>query len=347
MSESGRRVKEALEAMASTDAQRGFVASLTDDMFPLQINQAAAGYFTDQEIIQANEFANPTISASPDSGEATATYVDPVTGQTFTVDPVTGEPVLGPIGGFGEQNILVGDDFTVSRVTHPPLPEGQVGPPLGVQEDVEPRYQEGDQFQEFTGLSTEQIALIQNQMVDSGVAQSSEFRLGVWDATSAEHMRGVMGFANLQGMDWIEALQLLEDTPLPAQAKDEFERQPFRRPNRAETEQSISDTFEAQLRRKPTRAELADLVDVWEDRVRFSFEVSEDERQRLDQVDRKRAEGDDRLVPGAGQSLDTPESPQSAFNRIFEEKYGGTIERNEDRDRARTRGLSFLGRDLP
>jgi len=45
--------------------------------------------------------------------------------------------------------------------------------------------------------------------------------------------------------------------------------------------------------------------------------------------------------------LDTPESPQSAFNRIFEEKYGGTIERNEDRDRARTRGLSFLGRDLP
>jgi len=220
-------------------------------------------------------------------------------------------------------------------------------------------YKDGDEIEKGLALSPRTRAWLQGRFVEGGLLPESYPTSGDWDEASQAALRTTMGRVNRslayaatsgnpsQFNNYFQTLDAYErEHAAGVEAATQFERLPFRRPNRAETERTISDNFESQLRRKPTRAELEDLSDVWDERVRLSFEKSEDTRFFRDLAEKARASGEE-LVPGALEPLDTPESPQSAFNRIFEEKYGGTIERNEDRDRARTRGLSFLGRDLP
>ena len=257
------------------------------------------------------------------------------------------QPDQTTIGLPGVREFLgVPNDFQAVKIFDPQQ-FGQEGPPSTT--IIPPEYKPGDEIRAFTGLSVEQIALIQDRMVEAGVLNANSIRAGIWDQeVSAPAMAAIMGQANFDGLTWSAELNNLRDKPLPENALDQFQRQPFTRPNRTEIESDISKSFQQEMFRKPTKAELDDLADMWQNRLRLSHEASQDDRFYEDLAERKRAEGDE-LVAGAGQRLEEIESPESAFNRHFEAKFGDSIRDigQREKDIAQGRGLSdqlrFLG----
>lgn len=265
-------------------------------------------------------------------------------------------PPQGTIFPLGAPRLFLGvhNDFQAVTIFDPQT-FGLPGPPSST--FITPRYAPGNEVDFFTGLSVEQIALIQDRMIEAGVLDANSIRAGIWDINvDAVAMAGIMGQANFDGITFSEEIDRLRDTPLPE--LEELKRQPFVRPNRAEAEFNISKEFEARLHRKPTKAELDDLADFQEMRLRMSHEAAQDERllvdgedadgNRVRQLDarfgseqldiRERARGVD--ITEVEEEL--LESPQSAFGRFFDSRFGATISRNiqGDKDLRQARGLS-------
>lgn len=114
----------------------------------------------------------------------------------------------GPIG--------VPDDYVATRprVSH----IGDVGSAdaaaaqAGVQRETPPQYYDGDEFAPGQ-QSPDEIAQLQRTMASIGLlSPNTRFRLGVWDESSQKAYRGLLAYANQQGLDFRVAMMNLMST---------------------------------------------------------------------------------------------------------------------------------------
>ena len=88
-----------------------------------------------------------------------------------------------------------------------------VGVPVPGTVEAPPRYYSGHEFAPAT-FGPERIVQLQRALASAGlIGPKTEFRLGVWDATSASAYRRLLEFANTYGYDQGQALEVYAQAP--------------------------------------------------------------------------------------------------------------------------------------
>lgn len=140
----------------------------------------------------------------------------------------TGELTLPPFPTGGATTstaigIPAGFEPPVRQVPGAPTPSGQhliPGPvtPYGTTPHGS-TYNEGDQWKP-QNLPPADVWALQQQLIEAGVLTRSNVRPGVWDATSANAYKTVLGFANATGMTSSDALRTLVSNPQLQASRD-------------------------------------------------------------------------------------------------------------------------------
>lgn len=79
---------------------------------------------------------------------------------------------------------------------------------------VLPKYMDGSEQQIIASLPPEVIAQLQQQMATAGlIGPDTKFRVGLADSATTNAFATVLGYANVNGLDWKSALARLVNTP--------------------------------------------------------------------------------------------------------------------------------------
>lgn len=196
-----------------------------------------------------------------------------------------------------------------------------VGEPWSPNMEPENVYYEGDEVALFAGATYEDKYRMQRALVEAGLL-TTEFRPGLWDASTQQAMNQALGYANQMGLPWEQAVaRLASSTAVAPQPKPLV-------PNTRELSEIVKDTFMAIVKREPSKAEIAELAGD----LRGQYEGA--------------LSGGDEFVPAAaGLGADLPEydipvSPldedddvegdvAEAFNRLVQNRYSSEIAGSE------------------
>jgi len=141
-------------------------------------------------------------------------------------------------------------------------PAGQGGIPTG----VKPQYRQGSEQTIVAGMAPEAVFQLKQQLVDSGLASKNIMLSGgFWDSGSANAMQDILGYANVHGMAWQDALDQLaaESTTHPA-PKDLLPPQVLSTKSPIDLRQTADTVAQATIGRKLTAAEQARFVTAWQ-----------------------------------------------------------------------------------
>lgn len=150
------------------------------------------------------------------------------TGPTEGTGTITFPPI--PQGGGGTTTAIgVPQGYEAPTRIQPaaPTPFGQHLPggpltPYGTRPHGS-TYNEGDQWKP-QNLPPADVYSLQQQLVQAGILGSTNLRPGVWDTSSADAYKTVLGFANATGMSSSDALKTLVSNP---QMQAKSQRAPF------------------------------------------------------------------------------------------------------------------------
>lgn len=148
----------------------------------------------------------------PRTRRPTATSTQPIDQQVrpigvpeFMKDPVTGEEVPFEVTRPSEPVL---EDTRTMRTGRPALAwEG--GP-------VRPKYWTGDEWKPAS-WSPDEIAELQTALVQAGLIDGAEVRLGVFDEETRNGFEKLLGRANGMGLTWEDALVTALESPEPAE----------------------------------------------------------------------------------------------------------------------------------
>jgi hypothetical protein len=175
-----------------------------------------------------------------------------------------------------------------------------------------PRYKTGDEM-EPRSYSAENIARLQQQLAQAGlIGPETRFRVGVWDSTSVNAYKNLLGYANQGGISREDALQTLLTAPMARGAEGvmgekapRFEQKlnAYEFTDPARVRQTAEAAFQEALGRKPKKDELDRFVRTWQSQEQRSQKAVFDVEERML---RQRIAAEDGIVPdrpdGAGGS---------------------------------------------
>lgn len=163
------------------------------------------------------------------------------------------------------------------------------------QETRRPWYEDNDNWAQFAGMSSENIAAVQSRMVEVGALEADEVIMGNWGPTEAAQMEKWMAIANGQGLQW----QDVDESTIRGYFTDEkAERSPraafvpeaYRPMDPATAERTVKDSVRQMIGREPTSQDMQELggyltdmhsasyqADVSAARNRYSTQVSLDD----------------------------------------------------------------------
>lgn len=194
-----------------------------------------------------------------------------------------------------------------------------------------PQYFEGDEYQMFVGMSPEQIAAIQTELLRAGIVDAEDFRPGVWDPDTADAMKDVLEHANFSGLSWDEALVELAANPRAEEdgggAGGRRGRRGYMAPDYATLAQAAKSAIRQNLGREPEDWEVKLLAD----ELGGGFQQQLSMQQQVDQYEQQPAgEGE-----GPGQTF-TDVDPKARFAERFEELYRPELEAEQREEDAST-----------
>lgn len=149
---------------------------------------------------------------------------------------------------------------------------------------VEARFRPGDERLFFSNWPEERIADIQNRMVEAGLLQAGDFRLGYWDQMSQQAMQQVMAYSNryglhaqedigqpymrgdLGGILWALDLIAAERPDLP-----EYVPPRPRTPDQATLRSIIREEYRSRLGRDPHASEMASFTQYLSEQYRLAM----------------------------------------------------------------------------
>jgi hypothetical protein len=153
-----------------------------------------------------------------------------------------------------------------------------------------PRYKTGDEM-EPRSYSAEMIARLQQQLAAAGlIGPETRFRVGVWDSTSVNAYKNLLGYANQGGISREDALQTLLTAPQARGAEGvlgekapHFEQKlnAYEFTDPARVRQTAEAAFQAALGRKPRADELDTFVRTWQSQEQKSQKAVFDVEERM------------------------------------------------------------------
>jgi hypothetical protein len=153
-----------------------------------------------------------------------------------------------------------------------------------------PRYRMGDEM-EPRSYSAEMIARLQQQLAAAGlIGPETRFRVGVWDSTSVNAYKNLLGYANQGGISREDALQALLTAPQARGAEGilggtapRFEQRlnAYEFTDPARVRQTAEAAFQAALGRKPKKDELDTFVQTWQSQEQQSQKAIFDVEERM------------------------------------------------------------------
>lgn len=229
---------------------------------------------------------------------------------------------------------VIGGYSAVLNAGRTPLPEagpGTIGLDVGIRGVNTEVYFAGDEIAELRALTTEDRVRLQEQLVAVGLA--SEVFYGEIDEATVRGFASVLAMANRSGDNWRATLgRLATSSSAEREAAQEFEPQPYLKPDYATLAQRVKQTFRDELGRDPDDYEMQQLTAELSGFDALAYE----REQELAAM----AHGQ-QVTPGvqAGGAV-TAVDPLSRFREIFEQRYAGELDFVEDKkEAAETQGF--------
>jgi hypothetical protein len=197
--------------------------------------------------------------------------------------------------------------------------------PIDVPADFTPatgqvRYMAGDEW-DPAALSVEERARLQRLMDDIGlIPKGAKYRLGVWDNTSRNAFRTLLGFANAEGVEWMDAMDLWAARPEVGAETEEFQPDPWMRPDPAALLQDVEDYIEQRLGRKADDTERRFLADAMAGLDRQQHDHQQAQARLAHQL-----EEDGQPVPEVFDGFDAA----ARFRDLFESRYADELAMRE------------------
>jgi len=125
--------------------------------------------------------------------------------------PVSSTSYIGVPGGYGYLPRQNRGGFNVFGALGVPTFGDQSGSVNGA--PVAPKYQTGDEFT-VASMPPEQLARLQQQLASAGlIGSNTKIRVGIADDATVAAFKSLLGFANVNGLDWHSALSKLMTNP--------------------------------------------------------------------------------------------------------------------------------------
>ena len=148
-----------------------------------------------------------------------------------------------------------------------------------LQDTRRPWYDQNDNWAQFAGLSSENIAAVQSQMVAMGALEPDDIVYGTWGLAEATQMNTIMTIANGNGQEWtdLDGSMLKEffdgETARTTPSRAAFTPQAFRPMDPARVEMTVRDSVRALVGRDPTEEDLQLLGGYLTDQYSSSYEA--------------------------------------------------------------------------
>jgi hypothetical protein len=210
---------------------------------------------------------------------AAAAGEDPSEIDEFEFPPL---PPIPEVEGPAPRPIGVPVDFVAARQIEDPSPISLLAG-AGVfptTRAIAPQYFDGDELAPAT-LDPAVIARLQRRLVAAGLLDDDTFYVGAWDDLTIAAYKGVLGFANQNGIDATKSMDRLIAT-LPQSVKDArarakqlkvFQEPPYIKPDMATLAQDVKRYFRQEVGRDPTAGEMAEFSAAMSSAYRADFEA--------------------------------------------------------------------------
>ena len=143
---------------------------------------------------------------------------------------------------------------------------------------LRPTYDKDDEWAQFVGMSSENIAAVQSFMVGVGALEEDGLVHGVWGPTEAQQMYKILDIANAGGVSWQDVDEEIlrnsfdKETAATTQ-RAAFVPQAYRPMDPARAELTVKDSIRQMLGRDPTEEDMSQLGGYLTDMHSASYEA--------------------------------------------------------------------------